>query len=114
MFIPFQEMIDVVNFSLENTLVKMPDGRLLQQNKGIPIITCAWMESKFIKGIPESEEQNIMAKRYMDDLLVLTAKRDTDQQKAILDQLDDGCYGDLKLVPGRGQCRQFFRLVAEG
>ena len=68
---------------------------------GITIITCAWMESKFIKGIPESEKQNIMAKRYMDDLLVLTAKRDTDQQRAILDQLDDGCYGDLKLVPGR-------------
>ena len=110
-FIPFKEMIDVVNFSLENTFVKMPDGKILKQDKGIPmgdptspgitIITCAWMEAKFIKQIPEQEKQNIRARRYMDDLLVLVARNNTKQQDEILEQLDDGCYADLKLVPGK-------------
>ena len=110
-FLPFAEMLDVVNFALDNTFVKMPDGRILKQNQGIPmgdptspgitIVTCARLESKFIKEIPEEEKKNFCAKRYMDDLLVITTNTDNKHQAEMLGRLDSDCYGNLKLVPGR-------------
>ena len=74
-FLPFAEMIDVVNFALDNTFVKMPDGRILKQNQGIPmgdptspgitIVTCARMESKFNihKGDPRGRKEEFLCKK---------------------------------------------------
>ena len=35
--IPFQVMLDVMEFSLDYAIVKMPDGKLMRQAKGIPM-----------------------------------------------------------------------------
>ena len=37
----------------------------------------------------------------MDDLLVITANTDNMHQAEMLERLDNDCYGNLKLVPGR-------------
>ena len=53
--IPFEVIMDVVTFSLENALIRMPDGRILKQTTGIPmgdplspgmtILACAYKET---------------------------------------------------------------------
>ena len=35
--IPFQVMLDVMDFSLDYTMVRMPDGQILRQTAGIPM-----------------------------------------------------------------------------
>ena len=64
-WMPWETMLDVLEFALENTYVKMPDGRILKQVSGIPmgdsmspgmtIGTCAWMESEWFKTIEDKD-----------------------------------------------------------
>ena len=77
---PFEVLLDVMEFALNNAIVKMPDGTLLRQMKGIPmgdplspamtIGACAWMEEEWMQQIDEDTKRKFVAKRYMDDILV--------------------------------------------
>ena len=60
-WLPFDVMIDVMDFALDHAIVRMPDGTLKRQKEGIPmgdplspamtIITCAWMENEWMKTV---------------------------------------------------------------
>ena len=68
---------------MDNTLIRMPDGRLLKQVLGIPmgdplspgmcIGTCAWMEAEWLAGMRASTKHFFKAARYMDDILMIMA-----------------------------------------
>ena len=78
---PFEVLLDVMEFALNNAIVKMPDGTLLGQTKGIPmgdplspamtIGACAWMEEEWMQQIDEHTKKKFVAKRYMDDTVSL-------------------------------------------
>ena len=78
-WIDFTVMLDVLEFSLDNAIFRMKDGRIVRQRKGIPmgdalspamtIGTCGWMEREWMNGLDVSTKGNFKAKRYMDDIL---------------------------------------------
>jgi len=85
--IPFETLMDVIEFALENTLVKdIRDGQLWRQSVGIPmgdphspgmtIGTCAWMEDEWMQTIDEETKRYFRMKRYMDDVLSLYCPRE--------------------------------------
>ena len=61
-WLPWIVMEELNNFALDNSFVKMDDGRILKQVTGIPmggpmspgmtIATCAWMEEKWLRVSP--------------------------------------------------------------
>ena len=73
-------MLDVLEFSLDNAIFRMKDGRIVRQRKGIPmgdalspamtIGTCGWMEREWMNGLDVSTKGNFKAKRYMEDILL--------------------------------------------
>ena len=79
-FIPFQVMLDVADFSLDFAMIRMPDGRILRQLKGIPmgdplspgmmLSACAWMEKEWSEALAPADKQFFRAKRFMDDILL--------------------------------------------
>jgi hypothetical protein len=111
-FIPFEVMIDVMEFSLDNTIIKMPNGKLRRQTKGVPmgspispgitITTCAWMEHEWMQTIDPRDKQRFRAKRYMDDILLIYAKNKTwDHEKFVKDFERSECYQEpLSLEDG--------------
>ena len=110
----FAELIDILEFSLDNTLIRMPDGRLLKQVLGIPmgdplspgmcIGTCAWMEAEWLAGMRASTKHFFKAARYMDDILMIMASpRYWDQERFLRDFTASECYwAPLKLEPCDG------------
>ena len=82
--IPFATMLDVMQFALENTIVKGLDGELYKQTKGIPmgdphspgmtIGTCAWMEQKWLRSLAPEVRSRFRAKRYMDDVIIFATQ----------------------------------------
>ena len=84
--IPFEDLLDIMNFALENAIVVDFDGRLRRQIKGIPmgdphspgmtIGTCALMEHTWMDALTPDTKSNFLAKRYMDDILVFYAERE--------------------------------------
>ena len=80
MWLPFDVLKDIAEFSLHNAIV-MLGNRLLHQAKGIPmgdpispgmtIGTCAWMEKQWMHGLPPHEKQRFCAARFMDDILMV-------------------------------------------
>ena len=76
-------MCDVMEFALDNTIIRMPGGQLMRQTKGIPmgdplspgmtIGACAWMEGKWLETMQEHKDK-FRAKRFMDDILIITAQ----------------------------------------
>lgn len=83
MWLPFDVLNDIAEFSLHNAIVRLGD-RLLHQAKGIPmgdptspamtIGTCAWMEKKWMHGLQPHVKQRFCAARFMDDILLLFRK----------------------------------------
>ena len=73
-------MLDVMEFSLDYAIVRMPDGRLLRQTQGIPmgdpvspammLSACAWMENEWSEALAPADKQFFRAKRFMDDILL--------------------------------------------
>ena len=55
---PFAILMDIMEFALDNAIIKMPNGTLLKQVQGIPmgdpispgmtITTLAWMENEWM------------------------------------------------------------------
>ena len=72
--IPLYTLLDIMEFALDNTFILDLDGRILKQNKGIPmgdphspgmcIITCAWMEKEWQQSLDDDTKSRFMAKRF--------------------------------------------------
>ena len=101
--IPFEVLLDVMNFSLHNTIITNRDGALFNQFKGIPmgdphspgmtIGTCAWMEKEWMDTIHSDTKKLFRAKRYMDDILLLYAAHDRFQHDKFLRDFErSDCY----------------------
>jgi len=111
--IPFQVMLDVMEFSLDNAMVMMPGRRLLRQCKGIPmgdpispgmtIGTCAWMENEWMQSLAEPDKRYFRMKRFMDDICVAYVDHPRWDSAAFLQDLEKShCYQEpLKLEAGR-------------
>ena len=75
-----------MDFALKHAIVRMPNGTLFLQTKGIPmgdplspamtIGACAWMENEWMHTIPQSIKEQFCAQRYMDDIMLLYATND--------------------------------------
>ena len=67
---PFIDLMEIMQFSLDHAVIKMPDGKLKRQVKGIPmgdnispgetVIACAWMENEFMGNLQEEKIKNIL------------------------------------------------------
>ena len=102
-FFPFADLINILEFSLNNTFVKGLNGRILHQAKGIPmgdphspgmtILTCAWMEMEWMQSLSLATKENFMAKRYMDDILCFYRKSEDWDYKAFISDFERSeCY----------------------
>jgi len=79
--IPFKVMLDVLDFCLDNTFIKMHGGEIKRQMEGIPmgdplspgmtIGTCAWLEEGWLQTVDNRDKQYFMAKRFMDDIIMV-------------------------------------------
>ena len=82
--IPFDDLLGIMEFALDNTFVKGVEGGILRQIFGIPmgdphspgmtILTCAWMESEWLSSLGPEAKGKFRAKRYMDDLICFFIK----------------------------------------
>ena len=111
--IPFEVMLDVMDFSLDFAIVKMPDGHLKRQIAGIPmgdplspgmaIGTCAWMEKEFMNTIPQTVKDNFCARRFMDDVILFYAEHDGwDYERFVREICTFAIYHPpLELEPGK-------------
>ena len=110
-YIPFEELIDIMEFALDNTILRDFEGQLWRQAKGIPmgdphspgmtIGTCAWMEHEWLQSINGDSQSNFKARRYMDDLLVFYARNDSWDEARFLQDIGGHCYlPPLKLEDG--------------
>ena len=109
--IPFEDLLDIMNFALDNTLMIGFDGQLWRQILGVPmgdphspgmtIGTCAWMEHEWLQTVHPETRGFFAAKRYMDDLLIFYAKNEQWDYNRLLGDLTDECYfPPLKLTDG--------------
>jgi hypothetical protein len=111
-WIPFETMIKVMEFSLDNAFVKMPNGKLRKQMEGIPmgdpispamtIGACAWMENEWMESINPLDKLMFKAKRYMDDIIMVYAKADWWNHEKFLEEFSNSeiyCK-PLKLTDG--------------
>ena len=101
--IPFDVLHDIIEFALDNTLIKDFDGQLWQQTAGIPmgdphspgacIGACAWMEHEWMQTIDAQTKAHFAAARYMDDVLLLWADSPTfDSTRFLHDFCKSECY----------------------
>ena len=100
--LPFELLLDVMDFTLDNTLIKDFDGQLWRQKDGIPmgdphspgfcIGTCAWMEEEWKKNLDSRTQENFCSTRYMDDVLTIYAKNDTWDHERYLKEFTTECY----------------------
>ena len=77
-------MLEVIEFSLDNTYIRDRHGGLRRQVKGIPmgdpnspgmcIGACAWMENEWMQSLTKDTKERFSSIRYMDDVMTLTAR----------------------------------------
>ena len=101
-WIPFEVMLGMLDFSLNNAIARLKDGRLVRQLKGIPmgdalspgmtIGTCGWMEREWMNTLDEHTKKKFRAKRYMDDILLLLNKQGWDYERFYKDFKESHCY----------------------
>ena len=109
---PFQRcaLIDLMDFSLDNALLRMPDGTLRKQSKGVPmgdaispgatIIALAYMEHMFLSALSSIERKQFVGIRYMDDLLTIYKENRHAPIGDTLKRIRQSMYqGELKLEP---------------
>jgi hypothetical protein len=136
----FSTMIEALEFVLENTYVKMRDGRLLKQAHGIPmgdslspaiaIGTTAWMETEWMQSLDTATKARFRAGRFMDDVIMVVSSspgwdadafvRDFESSTCYMPPLkleaaDDTCFLETKfaLLPN-GTFRHRLKNVNEG
>ena len=102
--ISFNMIIDALEFVLENTIIKTRTGKLLKQEKGIPmgdslspgiaVGTTAWMEMEWMQSLNNETKEHFRARRFMDDILMVTAKSDNTWMcdQFIQDFKESTCY----------------------
>ncbi len=100
--IPFEDLLDIMEFALDNTILRDFDGQLWRQAKGIPmgdphspgmtIGTCAWMEHEWLQTVHPNSRENFLARRYMDDLLVFYARHSGWDEERFLKDISSHCY----------------------
>lgn len=111
-YIPFEELLDIMEFALDNTLMIGFDGQIWRQAEGIPmgdphspgmcIITCAAMEKKWMQTWSDEVKANFAAKRFMDDVLLFYRNDNTWQPNTLLSDVDSNCYTEpLTLEDGK-------------
>ena len=112
MYVPFEIIMEVMKFSLDNAIVKMPDGQLWKQKKGIPmgdpispamtICACAAMERRWMASLKGSTKEHFIAGRYMDDILFIYAENDKWKAKEVIADFEEStCYEEpLRLEDG--------------
>ena len=109
--IPFEDLLDIMEFALDNTIMKDFDGQLWRQAHGIPmgdahspgmtIGTCAWMEHEWLQTLQADTRSMFAAKRYMDDVLCFYASSSNWDEERFLADLCSECYlPPLKLEDG--------------
>ena len=102
-WMPLQELYDILVFALHNAFIKMPDGRILKQLRGIPmgdplspamtILTCAWMEREWLKSISTYDKIHFKGCRFMDDILLFVSKANGwNAQRFLNDFKKSECY----------------------
>ena len=107
--VPFETLLEVMEFALDNTVIRDFEGHLRKQVDGIPmgdphspgmtIGTCVWMEQQWRATLPE--DAPLRVRRYMDDVLVLYAKDGVWDHQGALCSLKRDCYlSPLRLEPG--------------
>ena len=72
--IPTQDLLDIMEFALDNTFTKDRHGKIVRQTKGIPmgdphspgmaIITCAWMEKEWMNTLSSQDKTQFCAARF--------------------------------------------------
>ena len=100
--IPFEDLVDIMEFALDNTILCDFDGQLWRQAKGIPmgdphspgmtIGTCAWMEHEWLQTVHADCRKNFLARRYMDDLIAFYAQRPDWDDARFLGDIRGHCY----------------------
>ena len=103
-FIDFSTMLDMLDFSLDQAIFRLPNGKLIRQMLGIPmgdalspgmtIGTCGWMEREWMASLDDATKRNFMARRYMDDILLLMRKGGWDSQRFYEDFRRSECYAE--------------------
>jgi hypothetical protein len=98
----FEDLINVVNFALHNTLLTDLDGNLWRQRDGVPmgdphspgitITTCAWMEDEWLTTVAPAARQHFQTKRFMDDLLTVYTDGCSIDTAQLLDDQCQQCY----------------------
>ena len=78
--IPYQVMLDVAEFALDNAMLTLPGGQVIRQVEGIPmgdplspammLSACAWMENEWSEALAPVDKQFFRVKRFMDDILL--------------------------------------------
>ena len=107
----FEILLDALDFALDNAIFALVGGKLIRQAKGIPmgdwlspamtIGTCAWMEREWMTSLHEDVKARFVAARYMDDILLLSAKGLWDSERFHADFQASECYmPPLKLEAG--------------
>ena len=106
-------MLDVMDFALDNTLIKSLDGTLWKQIDGIPmgdphspgmtIGACGWMEREWLQTLSTATKDLFMAKRYMDDILMFYADTPNFDNTRFCESFNKSdCYwAPLKLEDGK-------------
>ena len=109
---PFVDLLQIMDFSLHHALVRMPNGEILRQCKGIPmggplspgatIITCAWMEQEFMHGLHDDDKDCFSAKRYMDDVILVCKECEGWDHEHFMQDMTSNCYmPPLNLEPSK-------------
>ena len=109
--IPFEDLMDIMEFALDNTVMRDFDGQLWRQRSGIPMgdahspgmcnIACAWMEDEWLQTVHPDSREHFTARRYMDDLLIFYARSSGWDEERFLRDLCGECYlPPLKLEDG--------------
>ena len=110
--LPVGTMVEALDFVLDNTLMRMPDGQLMRQVGGIPmgdpispanaIGTTAWMELEWMRSLDQESKKHFRAKRYVDDILVIyNTNAEWRGADFIRDFKESTCYmAPLRLEPG--------------
>ena len=106
-WIPFEVMLQVAGFALDNAFISMPgvgkSTQLWRQVEGIPmgdptspgmtIGALGVMEDEWMESLSASVKERFRAKRYMDDILLVYAKSDEwDHERFVADFTKSGCY----------------------
>ena len=109
----FSTMLEVMEFSLDFAMIRMPDGRIWRQKQGIPmgdplspgmaIGTCAWMEEGWMQTLTREDKQRFQARRFMDDILIIYKEDETwEHEKFMTDFTRSECYQQpLELEEGK-------------